>query len=131
MKKIVMLIVVIAMGTLAYWLVTMSNEESTDLVLSSNTASEKAQNGKLLYEANCASCHGVNAQGSDNGPPFLHKVYESSHHSDAAFLLAAKRGVRAHHWKFGDMPPIPSVNETEVVAITTYIRQMQRMVGIK
>ncbi len=131
MKKIVMLMVVIAMGALAYWLVTKSNEESADLVLSSNTASEKAQNGKLLYEANCASCHGVNAQGSDNGPPFLHKVYESSHHSDAAFLLAAKQGVRAHHWKFGDMPPIPSVNETEVVAITTYIRQMQRMVGIK
>jgi mono/diheme cytochrome c family protein len=131
MKKILVLIAIVGSGLLVFWLVGISNEESAVIASNSSNAEEKPLNGKALYEENCASCHGTNAQGSEKGPPFLHKVYESSHHSDAAFLMAPKRGVRAHHWKFGDMPPVPSVNDADVVAITAYIRQLQRMVGIK
>lgn len=87
--------------------------------------------GKALYEKNCAACHGIDLKGSDKGPPFLHRVYEPSHHGDVAFQLAAKNGVRAHHWKFGDMKPVPGVTPDEVAHITAYIRAAQRKAGIR
>ena len=87
--------------------------------------------GKPLYAKNCASCHGVTLQGSDKGPPFLHKVYEPSHHGDAAFQMAVKNGTRAHHWRFGDMKPVAGLNADQVAHITAYIRAAQRQVGIQ
>jgi mono/diheme cytochrome c family protein len=87
--------------------------------------------GKKLYAANCAACHGADLKGSDKGPPMLHKVYEPSHHGDAAFQLAAKSGVRAHHWQFGDMKPVPAVTPDDVAHITAHIRAEQRKVGIQ
>lgn len=86
--------------------------------------------GKKLYATTCAACHGVDLKGSDKGPPMLHKVYEPSHHGDAAFQLAAKNGVRAHHWKFGDMLPVPGVTPDDVAHITAFIRVEQRKAGI-
>jgi mono/diheme cytochrome c family protein len=86
--------------------------------------------GKRLFGANCASCHGADLKGSDKGPPMLHKIYEPSHHGDAAFQLAAKNGVRAHHWAFGDMLPVPAVTPDDVAHITAFIRMEQRKVGI-
>ena len=87
--------------------------------------------GKRLYEKNCASCHGKDLKGSDKGPPFLHPVYQPSHHGDAAFQAAAQYGSRAHHWKFGDMPPVQGVSPDDVAHITAYVRQQQRLVGIQ
>jgi mono/diheme cytochrome c family protein len=86
--------------------------------------------GKKLYAANCVACHGADLKGSDKGPPMLHKVYEPSHHGDVAFQLAAKNGVRAHHWKFGDMAPVATVTPNDIAHITAYIRMEQRKVGI-
>lgn len=87
--------------------------------------------GKTLYGTNCASCHGADLKGSDKGPPMLHKVYEPSHHGDVAFQLAARNGVRAHHFKFGDMQAVPAVTPDDVAHITAFIRMEQRKVGIQ
>ena len=66
------------------------------------TLSVKAASGKSYFEAVCASCHGINAAGQDGaGPPLVHKIYESSHHGDAAFAVAVRNGARQHHWSFG------------------------------
>ena len=87
--------------------------------------------GEQLFKANCAACHGAAGGGRDGiGPPLIHKIYEPSHHGDAAFLLAATRGVRAHHWSFGNMPVVENVNETDVQRITDYVRFIQRANGI-
>ena len=87
--------------------------------------------GKALYVKNCATCHGADLKGSDKGPPLLHRVYEPSHHSDLAFQLAVKYGVRAHHWQFGDMKPVPTLTPDEVAHITAYVRAEQRRAGIE
>ncbi len=87
--------------------------------------------GKTLFARQCAACHGADLKGSGKGPPLLHKIYEPSHHSDAAFQLAAKNGSRAHHWNFGDMPPVPGISPDEVAHITAYVRVEQRKVGIQ
>ena len=86
--------------------------------------------GKPLYEKNCASCHGAMLQGTDKGPPFLHAVYVPSHHGDIAFQLAVAKGSRAHHWKFGDMEPVPGLSADDVAHITAYVRMNQRRAGV-
>lgn len=93
--------------------------------------SDEAELGRAAFEANCATCHGVNAAGQDGvAPPLVHKIYEPNHHGDMAFQLAAKNGVRAHHWRFGNMPPVPGISENEITLITNYIRELQRANGI-
>ena len=90
-----------------------------------------AGEGKTAFDALCASCHGENAAGRQGiAPPLVHVVYEPSHHADGAFLLAATRGVRQHHWTFGDMPPVPEASLQDVAAITAYVRELQRANGI-
>ncbi len=90
-----------------------------------------AARGEVLYDERCASCHGVDLKGTEQGPPFLHRIYEPSHHGDASFQLAVRNGVRAHHWKFGDMKPVPGVSADDVAHITAYVRSQQRRVGIR
>ncbi len=87
--------------------------------------------GMKAFDANCAACHGANAAGREGaGPPLVHVIYEPSHHGDGSFYLAARNGVRAHHWSFGDMPAQPQVTENEVERIVAYVRALQRASGI-
>lgn len=87
--------------------------------------------GATLYMAACASCHGADLRGTEQGPPFLDAVYRPAHHADASFLLAVRRGARAHHWDFGNMPPVQGLTDEQVAAIVAYVRQQQRDAGIE
>ena len=95
------------------------------------TSPPEVAQGKTLFEQNCSVCHGPAGDGTTLGPPLVHIIYEPNHHGDAAFLLAARNGVRAHHWRFGDMPPLPAVTDEMVQEIVGYIRWLQRQVGIQ
>ena len=86
--------------------------------------------GRQLFETHCARCHGAGGTGTERGPSFLSKIYERNHHGDASFLMAVRRGVTAHHWRFGDMPPIPDVSDDDATRIVGYIRWAQRLAGI-
>ena len=91
-----------------------------------------AAGGKVAFDENCASCHGKNAAGSNgNGPPLVHKIYEPGHHGDMSFVLAAKKGTRAHHWRFGNMPPVEGITDTQIKNIIAYVRKLQRANGIE
>ncbi len=93
--------------------------------------SANAQMGERIFNAKCAECHGTNAAGQKGvAPPLVHKIYEPSHHSDMAFIMAARNGVRAHHWSFGNMPAIEGVTDGDVKMVTLYIRELQRENGI-
>lgn len=95
------------------------------------TLSDLATAGKGIFDANCAACHGQNAAGVDGaGPPLVHIIYEPSHHADITFYMAVKQGVRAHHWRFGDMPPVSGVGDGDVSKIIAYVRELQRANGI-
>jgi mono/diheme cytochrome c family protein len=90
-----------------------------------------ASRGQALFEANCSACHGPQGQGTDQGPPLVDVVYEPSHHPDEAFRSAVANGVTPHHWDFGPMPAIPSLDEAQVDAIIGYVRGLQRDAGIE
>ncbi len=90
----------------------------------------KAPVGESVYNNRCAKCHGVRGVGTDTGPPLVHKIYHLNHHGDFSFNLAVSRGVRAHHWKFGNMEKVEGVSRVEVEGIIEYIRALQREAGI-
>jgi hypothetical protein len=58
-------------------------------------------------------------------------IYRSAHHADASFLLAVRRGVPAHHWRFGNMPPVPAVPADDLASIIRYVREVQKANGIE
>ncbi len=89
-----------------------------------------ASKGKALFDKFCSRCHGAGAKGTDQGPPLVHRIYEPNHHGDMAFYMAAKNGVRHHHWNFGDMPRVEGITASEVGHIIAYIRRQQRLAGI-
>ncbi len=133
-----MLIALIALGAGAYYWQVSGNPAAQAASGAALVAvvvpelSSAEQIGKTTYDANCASCHGANGAGQDGvAPPFVHRVYEPNHHGDGAFYSAAQNGVRAHHWSFGDMPPVEGITQDEVAQVVTYVRALQRANGIE
>ena len=125
----VMTIVVLGVG-IAIYQYTSSSGGSPGRTVKVPTLSTLAMSGKQAFDKTCASCHGANAAGSDKGPPLVHNIYNPGHHGDGAFLSATRNGARAHHWRFGDMPPQPQVSKKEIAAIIAYVRELQRANGI-
>lgn len=88
--------------------------------------------GQRIFESACASCHGDNGVGKNGAaPPLIHKIYEPGHHGDEAFQRAVALGVKSHHWRFGDMPPVKGLTRGDVTMIIAYIREIQRANGIQ
>lgn len=94
--------------------------------------SETEAMGERAFATLCAACHGTSAAGQDGvAPPLVHRIYHPGHHSDEAFHIAVQNGVRAHHWRFGNMPPIEGVTRAEMNTIIAYVRALQRANGIE
>lgn len=98
---------------------------------SADTSAVSSEGGAELYANNCASCHGVDLGGTELGPSQLSIVYEPGHHGDESFRSAISNGAGQHHWAFGDMPPVPGLNDLEVDAIITFIRSEQERRGFE
>lgn len=86
--------------------------------------------GEKLFKLNCQVCHGQKGRGTNQGPPLVNKIYNSSHHANLAFNLAVKNGVRSHHWRFGDMKPLPGVSPEMIEHIIQYVRKLQKQADI-
>ena len=95
------------------------------------TADSATLDGRGLYATNCARCHGGDLKGTSQGPPLLDAIYRPAHHPDIAFQVAVKNGVRAHHWNFGPMAPVPGLTERQVAQIIAFVREEQQAVGIR
>jgi mono/diheme cytochrome c family protein len=104
-------------------------EVDGDVLATLPTPSEHAR-GAALYAQHCSVCHGAYGLGAETGPPLVHPVYRPRHHGDEAFQLAVAQGVRAHHWRFGDMSPVPGLDRNDVAQVTGYVRWLQRAVGV-
>ncbi|QYG91858.1 cytochrome c [Iamia sp. SCSIO 61187] len=87
--------------------------------------------GAELYQRSCASCHGRDLRGTDLGPSHLSQVYAPDHHPDASFRAAIEEGSTAHHWDFGDMPPIRGLSDDEIDLVIAYVREQQEIHGLE
>ena len=117
-------------GWLQYFDDDPAHSDNAGTTIAIPPLSVEAAAGAALFERNCMACHGRHASGSDQGPPLVHRIYEPNHHGDASFRLAVRRGVRSHHWQFGDMQPVDGVSDDDVVKITRYVRELQKANGI-
>lgn len=93
--------------------------------------SSEVKLGEIPYNRFCSECHGTQGSGTDKGPSFINRIYEPSHHGDESFFRAARLGVRAHHWSFGDMPAIKEISDEELSRVVAYVRWLQRGAGIE
>lgn len=87
--------------------------------------------GATVYQARCASCHGADLRGTDNGPSQLSIVYEPGHHGDAAYRSAIRNGAVQHHWNFGNMPVIADITDEQIELVIAYIRSEQERLGFE
>jgi len=90
----------------------------------------KYAQGKKIFNNLCSKCHGEWGNGTTQGPPLMHGFYKPSHHGDPAFYRAALKGVQAHHWRFGNMPPVPGATRKDVDTLLPFVRWLQRENGI-
>ncbi|MGD9671575.1 MAG: cytochrome c [Hyphomicrobiaceae bacterium] len=127
-----LLAVATAIGALASYAILRSPKPDLPLHVALPVhLSAAATEGQKIFAANCQKCHGSNAAGSDQGPPLVHRIYEPHHHADISFERAVEFGVKAHHWRFGDMPPVSGVSKDQVALVVDYVRELQRANGIQ
>ncbi len=123
--KIVALVVVAATGL---FVVACGSDQPDS---GTTTTSAGSADGADLYNQSCAKCHGVDLRGTAKGPSHLSIVYKSDHHSDDSFRSAARNGVGAHHWDFGDMQPVEGLSDADIDAIIAYVRTVQEREGFE
>ena len=133
MKYVVLAVLALGLGVAGWRLLAPSptNTGGAPRRIVVPQLSAAAQLGKQSYDGSCAGCHGENAGGTGNGPPLVHDYYNPGHHADGAFFVAVARGVRKHHWNFGNMPPQPHVSEQQTHMIIRYVRELQEANGIR
>ena len=135
LRRVAILLVLAAAAAAGYFYFGEGDDEGGAPIASVSlpgTLSARAQAGRKTYDANCASCHGRDAAGQQGvAPPLVHVIYEPGHHGDESFQRAVARGVRAHHWRFGNMPPVEGLSRRDVAAIVAYVRELQRANGIR
>ena len=115
-------------GGLYFW---AGQDDGAHVSVTVPTLTGIALNGETLFQSKCISCHGQNAAGSNSGPPLVHKIYEPGHHGDSAFYSAVARGVRAHHWQYGNMPPVRGLSTQDIRSIVAFVRALQVENGIR
>ena len=110
---------------------TYADHKKSHVDVEVGNLSSTASKGQLVFNTNCASCHGINAAGGIDGPPLIHNIYNPGHHANASFIRAVRNGVKQHHWQFGDMPPQKHVAFGDMVFLMKFIREVQQQNGIK
>lgn len=144
-SKLLQLGAIVAIAAVAIYVLqpktmpAVASEDTTEAApagraLASVTVPELTGNaliGEKIFNSSCKACHGPNGEGQAGvAPPFINKIYKPNHHGDEAFQRAVAQGVRSHHWRFGNMPPIEGLTRGDVKMIVAYIRQLQRANGI-
>jgi mono/diheme cytochrome c family protein len=117
-------ILIVVINTVIY----LQSDGTKDIVIPAFNPLE--QKGGDLFTSRCATCHGAHAAGSDSGPTLIHRYYEPNLHGDSTFYDAIRHGSQAHHWNFGDMPPVNDLGNEDIAAIVAYVRRLQQANGI-
>lgn len=122
---------IVGLGIFAFWRNAAQHPRTPLAEIIVPQLSAEARAGEAAFNENCATCHGRNGAGTEQGPPLIHNIYNPGHHADMALHLAVQRGVPQHHWPFGNMPAQPQVSREDVDKIITYVREVQAANGIQ
>lgn len=114
------IVAVVAVGVIANLLIWFLPRQEGEVLELPSYSAEQVALGKTIYEANCASCHGVDGGGyaADGVPaPALNGSEHAWHHPDSQIAGFVRNGV-------GQMPAVGSDwTDEEVDATLSYIKQ--------
>ncbi len=116
----------VSMLAAALAVVSSGSEDETPVATSGS-----ADRGAEVYATSCASCHGSDLRGTDQGPSHLSIVYEPNHHGNDSFRAAIANGAQQHHWPFGDMEPVEGLDDEDTEAVISYVRAEQQRQGFE
>jgi quinoprotein glucose dehydrogenase len=71
------------------------------------------QKGRLLYQANCLACHGIDRQGA---PPVIPSLQDLSAKSDTDLITSIRLGK-------GTMPPFRNLPKDDIDALVSFLRE--------
>lgn len=142
MKKITVILtsagVMIAFFAIIFVNMTPETENIATKIIAKNDIIN-LQQGKMLYQQNCTSCHGMNLEGEKNwrnknpdgslrAPPH-DETGHTWHHSDAILFQYVKLGGTGIAEKFGinnpnsNMPAYKDIlSDDEIISIINYIK---------
>ncbi|CAN5836984.1 hypothetical protein BH24DEI2_BH24DEI2_16370 [soil metagenome] len=111
------IVAVVLVGALANLYIWFSPRETQALELPSYPVEQVVQ-GRDIYQANCAACHGENQAGNAAANiPALDGSMHAWHHADAQIAGFIRGGV-------GAMPAVGADwSDTEVEAVLAYLKQ--------
>jgi len=125
----------LVMGTLVLLTVgTMWNREKISIKASPiiPELSASAANGRVLINAQCAECHGVDGTGySKKGPPMLHPRYREEVYPDHHFKRVLIEGRPQKNWRFGPMPAQPQLSDSDMNDIIAFVREVHDATGVE
>ncbi len=78
-----------------------------------------SEQGRILFESNCAGCHGLDGRGGEKGPNIATRP-EISRHSDEEILAILQRGVPG-----AGMPAFSRLGDKKLEAVVRYLRSLQ------
>lgn len=123
-----MLVVLVGLTTRSMW-----GEEKISLKASPTIPelSQAAQHGRVVINEKCQECHGVDGTGGTRtGPPILHSMYREEVFPDFQFKRSVLEGKREKNWRFGPMPPVKGLSDTDLTDIIAFVREVQKASGI-
>ena len=85
----------------------------------SRLTEQSSPEGRQLFEASCAGCHGLDGRGGERGPDIA-KRQQAVQLSDTDLLNVLRVGRPA-----AGMPPFDSLGETKLKAVLAYLRSLQ------
>jgi mono/diheme cytochrome c family protein len=92
--------------------------------------SRPVEQGLIAFAGECVPCHGRLAEGTERGPNLIHRDYGPGMRSDAQFRRAVREGLPARRG-YGAMPPSPGVSEHRLDRMIAFVRELQRVNGIR
>ena len=81
--------------------------------------------GRALFAANCAVCHGSAGEGGAGAPPLTDPAYLPDQLSDAEVAAAIRGGVRDVRQGYGAMPAFSNLSDEQVAALVEVVRELQ------
>ncbi len=96
----------------------------------SPASSLSVEQGLVAFAGECARCHGRLAEGTERGPNLIHADYGPRVRTDAQFRRAVREGMPARRG-YGAMPPIEGVSERRLERMIAFLRELQRVNGIR
>lgn len=81
--------------------------------------------GRSLFAANCAVCHGPSGGGTEQAPPLTDARYLPDRLSDAEIATSIRNGVAEPETGFGPMPAFSRFDDDQVAALVEVVRELQ------